>query len=319
MAKKVGSIVLATDQGLGYLAKAFYDNGLINKVLIKHHTSRQNHYDWYKDDDRINEQQLLECDIIFLFETAFNWELIKKAQAKGIKIILMPMYECTPDPLPVVPDLIICPSLLDLENYKQYNSIFLPVPVDLIFRIRKRARIFVHNAGNGGIGGRNGTKEIIAAMQYVKSPIRLILRSQVDLQLPQGAKEDIRINLLIGQYPADLLWRYGDVFLFPEKFNGLSLPLQEAFASGMAVMAGDRFPINTWLPKEILIPVWHYSTESITRKTFKCAQYEPAAIAACIDAWYNKDITKLSTLGKQWGKENSWKILKEKYKEVMFA
>lgn len=316
--KKVGSIVLATDQGLGYLAKAFYDNGLIQKVLIRHHTSRKNHYDWYKDTDRVNEDQLLECDVILLFETAFNWDVVRRAKAKGIKIILMPMYECTPDPLPVQPDVIMCPSLLDLDFY-DYGAFFLQVPVNQCWRQRKRARIFVHNAGNGGLGGRNGTKEVIAAMQHVKSPIRLVLRSQVPIELPPEAKADLRINLITGQYPADQLWKYGDVFIFPEKFNGLSLPLQEAFASGMAVMAGDRFPINTWLPKEILIPVDNYTTEAITRRKFKCAQYDPATIAAHIDMWYNQDITKLSLLGKQFGKQNSWEKLKEKYKAVMYA
>jgi len=38
-----GAIVLATDQGLGYLAKDFYDNGIINKVLIYKHSRRKNH------------------------------------------------------------------------------------------------------------------------------------------------------------------------------------------------------------------------------------------------------------------------------------
>ena len=41
------------------------------------------------------------------------------------------------------------------------------------------------------------------------------------------------------------------MFVFPEKFNGLSLPLQEARAAGMLVLATDRFPMNTWLPREM--------------------------------------------------------------------
>ena len=47
MAKKIGSIVYATDQGLGYMAKDFYDHGLIDEVLVHPHTKRDNHFDWY--------------------------------------------------------------------------------------------------------------------------------------------------------------------------------------------------------------------------------------------------------------------------------
>lgn len=304
---------MATDQGLGYLAKDFFDHGLIQKVLIHHHSSRVNHYDWYPESARVNEEQLLECDVLLLFETGFNWELVRKAKAKGIKIVLMPMYECTPDPLPVEPDLIIAPSLLDSEYYSQKNSMFLPVPVNVPFKLRTKASSFVHNAGNGGIGGRNGTKEVLEAMKHIKSDITLILRSQVPLKIPN----DPRIRLEVGQIDKNELFSVGDVFLFPEKFNGLSLPLQEAFASGMAVMAGDRFPVNTWLPKEILIPVDHYTSEAITRRKFACAQYTPEAIATTMLAWYNSDITKLSTKGKEFAEANSWEKLKPKYQNAL--
>ena len=39
-----GSIVYATEQGLGYLAKDFYDNGIIDLVCIERHSNRTNHY-----------------------------------------------------------------------------------------------------------------------------------------------------------------------------------------------------------------------------------------------------------------------------------
>ena len=44
---KVGSIVLATAQGLGYMAKDFFDNGIFHEVYIRPHNSRDNHYEWY--------------------------------------------------------------------------------------------------------------------------------------------------------------------------------------------------------------------------------------------------------------------------------
>lgn len=307
-----GAVVLATDQGLGYLAKAFYDNGIVDIVHIKEHSSRKTHYEWYPD--RVSEEELLEkCDTLIFFETPFNWKLIPMARERGIKTILMPMYECTQYPFPYEPDQVWCPSALDYQFYTergQSNCVQVQVPVAVKHATRLKACTFVHNAGNGGLGGRNGTKELIEAIKHVKSPIRLIIRSQV----PIKEVPDERIEYRVGNF--DDIWSEGDVFIFPEKFNGLSLPLQEAFASGMAVMAGNRFPTNTWLPKEILIPVSGYHQEKIA-VPFECAEYTPEDIAKTIDDWYGKDIEHLSLLGKEFGEKNSWNIQKKRLRDLL--
>jgi hypothetical protein len=306
---KVGAVVLATEQGLGYLAKDFFDNGIVDYVHIVKHSTRVNHYEWYPHN--LSEEELLnKSDILLFFETPFNWKLIPRARELGKKTILMPMYECTHYPFPYEPDDVWCPSLLDLDYFKDKNSKLVQIPVNVEWNLRETAKVFVHNAGNGGLGGRNGTKELLQAMDYVKSPIKLIVRSQVPIE----QKKDDRIEYRIGTFSD--IWSEGDVFIFPEKFNGLSLPLQEAFASGMLIMAGDRYPINTWLPKEPLIPVEKYTTEKIFQE-FKVAQYNPQEIAKCIDAWYNKDITNYSLLGKKFNNENKWQTLKEKYINLM--
>ena len=295
-----GSIVLATEQGLGYLAKAFYDNEVIDLVEIKQHTTRKNHYGWFK---YVNRETLLEkCDTLIFFETPFDWKIIVEARKRGIKTILIPMYECTRYPFPYQPDEIWCPSDLDYRFYTEKGEVCkkIQIPVDVTWKLRERAKVFVHNAGNGGLGGRNGTKELLEAMKYVKSPIKLIVRSQVDIK----KVIDPRIEYQIGT--RDKIWEQGDVFVFPEKFNGLSLPLQEAFASGMLVMCGARYPMTEWLPNEPMIPVEGYHKESIAVQ-FDCADYNPKTIAKVIDEWYDKDITKFSLLGKEWGEKNKWK------------
>ena len=302
-----GAVVLATDQGLGYLAKDFYDNGLIDKVAIHRHTSRVNHYEWYPN--HVSVDELLDtCDTLLFFETPFDWNIIIKARERGIKTILMVMYECTRSPLPYQPDEIWSPSLLDQQYYPESKLVQVPVNVKHVKRLK--ACTFVHNAGNGGLGGRNGTKELLEAIKHVKSPIKLIIRSQI----PIKQVDDPRIEYRIGNF--NDIWSEGDVFIFPEKFNGLSLPLQEAFASGMAVMAGDRFPMNTWLPQEMLIPVAGYHKERIAVE-FDCADYDPKDIAQKIDEWYGKDISYLSLLGKEFNEKNSWKTLKETYEKLL--
>jgi hypothetical protein len=248
---------------------------------------------------------------MFYFEEAFDWKLIPMARNRGIKNVFMPMYECTRQPLPYEPDLILCPSALDLQYFKDKNAIQVTVPVDVECRERKKAKIFVHNAGNGGLGGRNGTKELLEAMQYVKSPIQLIIRTQEsDIK-----SFDKRVIVEKGTIPKENLFKYGDVFIFPEKFNGLSLPLQEAYASGMLVMSTDRFPMNTWLPKEPLIPVKGYKKERIAVE-FDYAIIDPKDIAKKIDEWYGKDITKYSEMGRVWALKNNWETLKNDYLKI---
>lgn len=309
----VGAIVFATHQGLGYLAKDFYDNGIIDKVYIIPHRHRENNYTWYKNEDKVTSPEgLLDCDTILMFETPIEWGIIKDARNKGIKTILMPMYECTQYPLRYVPDMTLAASDLDLQYYPESERINVPVPNWVKWKERKTAKVFVHNAGNGGIGGRNGTDELVEAMKYVKSPIKLIIRSQTY----KVESDDDRIEIRRGTVPESELYDEGDVFIFPEKFNGLSLPMQEAFASGMPVMCGNRFPMNTWLPKEIMIPVDGYKREQLG-VAFDMAIYDPKSIAMTIDSWYGKDISKLSLLGKKFKEENSWKKLKEKYEELM--
>jgi hypothetical protein len=311
---RIGSIVLATDQGLGYLAKDFYDAGLITEVFIWPHSSRVNHHDWYPNASSSIEEMLTKIDTLILFEEAFDWKVIPRARELGIKTVLMPMYECTRSPLPYIPDLILTPSDLDQKYFPNGTRINVPVPEYIEWKLREKAKVFVHNAGNGGLGGRNGTKELLEAMKFVKSPIKLIVRSQ-SLNLKS---DDPRVTVEHANLPRKHLYSVGDVFIFPEKFNGLSLPIQEAFASGMLIMCGDRFPMNTWLPKGPLIPIEKYQKERIATE-FDSAVIRPEDIAKSIDIWYNRDITGYSLMGKNFKKENSWKILKERYETLLSA
>jgi len=302
----IGATVLATEQGLGVLAKQMYDAGIIDVVSVHEHSSRTNHYEWYPN--RVSKEELLEkCDTLIFFEDPFAWKLIPKAREKGIKTVLVVMYECTRNPLPYVPDEIWSPSKLDQQYYP--DSKLVQIPVNSIWKLRERARVFVHNAGNGGIGGRNGTKELIEAIPLVKSDAKFIIRSQQPITLPYN---DSRIDLRIGTF--DDIWYEGDVFVFPEKFNGLSLPIQEAYASGMLVMASKRFPNTEYLPNEPLIPVSGYHKERIAVE-FECAELSPEIIAEHLDFWYDKDITTYSLMGKQYNEENSYDKRSKEWRE----
>ena len=337
---RVGSIVLSSTQGLGILAKDFYDAGLVDEVLIKRKSKKKHNLDWYpsakfigcpdsdfhKGVDLAESQKMInflsKIDLLLLFELPFFWSIYEYAREMGVKVCLMPMYEVTP--LPQYPDAFVCPSRLDQEIYKknfpEIKSQFIRVPTHsaIKWRLRKTAKTFVHNAGNGSSMDRNGTRALIDSMKYIKSPIKLLIRTQ-NPGLLGGLVDNLddpRLEVVTEEIPFDELWKTGDVFIFPERFNGLSLPIQEAFASGMMIMCGDRFPFNSWLPKDPLIPVDSYEEKHIIRgQPFQSAIYDPKKIAKAIDRWYGEDITEFSLRGKEWAEANSWENLKPKYIE----
>lgn len=310
-----GTIAYDCASGLGIQTKSFIDHGIIDKILVKPHSSYPSE-NWYTHERVGSIDELLDtCDRLIFIETPHDWSIIPKARAQGIKVILVAMYECTRYPFPYYPDVLVGCSAIEVEHYKNLKCaipcVHINAPVEMKWSLHETAKTFIHNSGHGGLGGRNGTTELLDAMRYVNSPIKLIVRTQ------NGTlhSDDSRVEIVHGSIPYEELWATGDVMILPEKFGGSFLPMQEAFAAGFPVMASDRFPTNTWLPRELLIPVKGYKKERIGAE-FDCAILDPIKIAETIDKWYNKDITKFSKLGKEWAKENSWKKLKKKYESL---
>lgn len=333
---RIGTVCYATKQGLGYLAKSFYDAGIITDVLIYRHPHGEErsptNLDWYPEGTpvlpRTGFQQFEESrkfvdsvDVILFFETPFDWGFLPYCKSRGVKTVLMPMYEWYPENPPFQFDYFLNPSLLDQEYFPQGTFIPVPVENDIAWHRRTLAKTFLHNSGHIGSRNHKGTLELLRAMEFVQSPIKLTVRSQD----PEGLKHlaasakcenDSRIEFVFSEIPRNKLFTTEhDVYIAPEKYNGLSLPLQEAFASGMAVMTSNRYPHNTWLPNEILIPV-----ESTTKVRAAKGHLEieesiinPVDIAAKIDEVYNSHISYYSGLGGQYNLHHNWRALKGRY------
>jgi hypothetical protein len=344
MGLRVGTVNYACDSGLGLLTKAFIDGGVITDIVVVRHGRHETHDHWYpnapqitnlKDRSQIDMAKRFceSMQVMFFIETPFAWELIPHCRGKGVKTLLCPMFECEFRELPYQPDAIVNPSLLDQQYYP--NGTFIPVPVEVPWRQRTRAEVFLHNAGHGGLKGRNGTAEIIEAAKLLKSDAKIVIRMQEPnrqywageqlrdaADTPKGLPKNVELR--VGTLPYEELWKdggEGDVFLFPEKFNGLSLPLQEARAAGMLVMCGARFPMTEWIPREPLIPVAGYRKNRIgpPYNQFDEAVFDPKDIAATIDRWYGQDITGYSLAGKAWAESMSWDALRPKYTQTLEA
>lgn len=334
---KVGTICYATNRGLGHLAYDFYRKGLITDALVVRHPSIPTNEHWYPGAVKVSPAGVAAAgaefvkglDVLLVFETPFHWPLFDLCRGFGVRSYLVTMYECTPE-RHVAPDVYLCPSALDMDYFrKRGDARPVRLPVEYPWKLRERARHFVHNGGYLGVrarGGvqREGTTTLIEAMRYVQSPIKLTIRVQenVEQKYLSMAAADFRIQYHAGTVPYSDLYREGDVAVGAQRWNGCSLPLQEAFASGMLVMNTDRYPTNGWLPRPPLFrspqAILH---SSIGGPYMKFTEYcpDPRDVASKIDEWYDKDITEYSLAGKRWAEENSWQALLPEWKKTLEA
>lgn len=368
---KVACVCYATEQGLGHLAKSFYDAGVVTDPIIFRHSHYETHYDWYPPGTPVLvnrpfagpdvDKMLAGIDVVLFFETPWDWDFPAYCKRRGVRTAMVPMYEWWPVSKPASTfDKIIAPSLLDRDYFP--GSVFVPIPVRTdLWKLRTRCERFLHNGGHLGHRGHKGTLELIKAIPFIKSPLHLTIRAQDTAEL-QGKvdqaglklievsqwywgerhadgshyeergyvlkdKPDLRLMIGKGTLPWSDLWgddpnnhnKFFDAVVVPEKFNGISLPLAEARAAGLAVITTDRYPMNTWLPKEPLIPVKEYHKARVggSYNEFDEATVEPEAIAAKMDEWFGRDITQMSLDGLAWAEDNSWEKLRGRWLEAL--
>lgn len=328
----IGTISYDSHCGLAHIARDFVKHDVVNRVMVTPHPRYPRVQNLYKKGTPLYtrydvEPFLYELDALILFETATGntWDVVKKASSRGIKVIMVPMYEWSGLSFPAKIDLMICPSLLDLDYYKErFNSVFLTLPVDrelYPWKLREKAITFVHNAGHGQRQLTKGTNTIIDAIQYVQSDAKFIIRAQPEerrvFDFFKGRESRPNVEIRMGEVSDHDLYSEGDVFINAEEYNGCSLMLQEAYASGMLVITTDRYPTNKWLHLgSTLIPVDHYVKDRIAIE-FDRAIVDPKAVAEKIDYWYGQDISIASHVGRAWAEKHSWEALYPQYMETI--
>jgi len=262
------------------------------------------------------DEFLQDINLVLIMETPYNWNVVSEAKKRGIKTVIMPNYEWSEPKSMVEPDLYLCPSKLDYDTYKEPKK-FLPIPVnrdDFPFKLRTKAETFVFNNGGGGTGGRNGYEELKKVIPLVKSDVKFLIRSQVIVD----PINDPRVTMEVMNKKPEALYSEGDVFLFPHKFDGLSLPIQEALSSGMPVLSTNFYPHNDYMPKEWFFEPkkWQFGRVCPECRVIEMAELDPIKIAKKIDEWAHKDITEDSKKAGEIAKGFDWKVLHDKYIET---
>jgi glycosyltransferase involved in cell wall biosynthesis len=319
---RLGFIARVDNGGLGVLSKAIVKHLEPTKIMsvlcgLKSFPGRYPQAMVVKSSptDKECEKFLDGLDVLLAFETPYNWNIFNIAKKRGVKTVLFIDYEWLPDPIPVMPDLILNPSNWNMEKLPLMAK-FFPFPIDRDvhkFKERKVAKTFLHIVGHGGSHGRNGTEEFLKAIPLVKGDVKFIIHSQV----PVSGIEDKRIEWRIGNYTEEsYMFRDSDVLVSPRRFAGLSLPLNEAMSQGLAILMSDMDPQNKFLHPDLLLPVKRSGLIRIMRD-IDYGVVSPEDIARKIDIIAGKDITKYSQHSNRYAESISWKKLKGELLKVL--
>jgi hypothetical protein len=265
-------------------------------------------------------------DAIYTAETGYG-DLWTVAQRMGVKTVLHANYEFL-DPRDQ-PSVWAAPSLWNFDRFPA-GATHLPVPIETDrFPITEKpltASRFLHVVGRPAIHDRNGTLDLLEALQYVTADITVTITCQQpgyvggligDHQI--RTPDNVCLRLDGGDH--DNYWTIyndQDALILPRRFGGLCLPANEAVGAGIPVIMPDIDPNNSWLPAEWL-------TESMLAGDFRAKQHifwyrtNPEVLAAKIDHlaldndFYVRALAKAHLLREQL----SWESLTPRYREIL--
>lgn len=338
---RVGLIARADNTGLGVQTWEFHRHMQPAKTLVVDISSRKglaSHPDRYPGARIVHgyptPQQFTDflagLDVVFTCETAYGHHLYSLADSLGVTSVLQYNFEfldhLSQRHLPR-PTLFAAPSPWRYDDVPFPNKRLLPVPIPLD-RFHGHpgpgatARRFLHVAGRPAIQHRNGTWDLLNALQHVQSEITVTITCQDPDYVPGLLREfTIPGTVTVESASGDVAnyWDLyvGDVLVMPRRFGGLCLPVNEALGAGMPVIMTDIDPNNAWLPGEWLVPASKYG-QLMVRTAIDLYMADPRALAARIDRFATDDafFAAAKDSARALAKQYSWDQLQPEYEQT---
>lgn len=334
---RLGLIARSDHRGLGIQTKGFFDHlnpAATVVVLMGDYTPYDAHPDEYPGamqtvfdgkgiGDEAIEYLLDNSDVILTAETPYSYDLFDRARERGVKTVLQGNHEFFRfgvDPNLSRPDLFISPSTWEFHTWPE-PKVFLPFPVDrdlCRFSPRTEAKTFLHVAGHRAHADRNGTTLVLQALRYVRTPIRMIIRTQSVLGRSafQGKARHIDLDIQTADVPNYWnLYDDADVLVLPRRYGGQSLPMNEALSCGLPVISLDVEPQRGFLPAASLVPARVWRQLPVQSGPMNCYTADPRVIARKIDelAGDPQLVTNLSLQANRHADSISWRTLGPRY------
>lgn len=336
---KVGALVFATANGLGYQTRILHKFLKFDKLLIAD-ISNYNHMplylEWYDKNSYIKtdgfpknheiDEFLVGLDAIWVCENPLNYYLFQRAKELGIKVIQQPNYEFYESEAPHA-DIIVAPSSWNLDKYlsKGYKSVlWLHLPLDtdnLKLRTITEAKTFFHVAGRPATLDRNGTFTFIEAVKRI--PLSVNAKYLLYCQYPNTqirlAIAQTRIELIENVVSPSELFERGDIMVLPRRYGGQSLIVNESIGCGIPVLMPDINPNNEWLPQDWLIPVSNTTQKFRSKSDVTVYSASPHELAARMIELYQNPafVERMHLKAVEIRNLLLWENLKDKYQYVL--
>ena len=288
---EVGLIARADNRGLGQQTWGFYRHMRPAKTLVIDCPSKQPlklHLDRFPDAKTVKaitpaivEDFCDGLDVIWTAETGYSKNLWREADKAGVATVLHANYEFW-EPTDT-PTKLVAASIWHLGDYPPGTQ-YLPVPIETDrFPERepaKTAKRFLHVVGRPAIHDRNGTLDLLLALQHVETPIEVTITCQQpgyvgSLINTHSIRIPSRVTMRVESVDALHYWtkyEHQDALILPRRFGGLCLPAQEAIGAALPVVMPNIEP-NGWLHPDWLVkatkagdfqakqPVTYYRTD----------------------------------------------------------
>jgi len=256
MKKKIGMIGYLCNTGLGCQIQDYKKNLPIDSHYVIPHPNIG--IDEDKLDDRCVvgipvDDWLKSIDVLVTIESAFIDDVFTKAKSFGVRVVLVVNADWFSPDLEnwwKNVDVFICPNLYTKKKvmslgYK--NLVYIPASVDteyFEFRPRRKVETFLFNNGWGGVRARKGLNEVVTVFMGNDLPLVLNSQSHIDVRLP-------KVKLVIKNYSEQIeIYRYGDLYLAPSKWEGHGIHILEAMACGLPVLTTGSPPMNEYVDKD---------------------------------------------------------------------
>lgn len=261
-------------------------------------------------------------DAVYTAETSYNKALWSEAERQGVKTVLHANYEFLDHS--DRPTLWAAPSMWHYDDFPDPKR-YLPVPIETDrFPAVTRSgagKHFLHIVGRPAVHDRNGTPDLLDALQYVRSATTVTIRCQDPTYVPrllQGRRIPGHIGLIVDGHDTTDYWdNYtGDVLVMPRRFGGLCLPAQEALGAGMPVIMPAISP-NEWLDPDWLVPAENVGAFRAKTRV-DLYSVDPKALAAKIDQFATDPefYAKAAGIARDLAESMSWKSLLPVYEKV---
>lgn len=344
---RIGLVARADNTGLGNQTYEFYQHMKPHKTMvvdISHLNGNAQYPERYPNAQYVRgfprpadiEEFLQGLDVIFVAESPYNYYLYQRARELGVKVAVQYNYEFFDwysYPHYPLPDMLIAPSMWNydvIEKFSESHNIkhmYLHCPVNrerLPFAVRKQARNFLHIAGKPAAHDRNGTLTAIEAFRRTQdTDIRLTVTTQGETpeEWIKQAQYDPRILFKNTLDLIDYARLYDDydVLVFPRRYGGNCLPLNEALSVGMPVIMSDISPNNHLLPNSWLAPAY---IQSVFKPRMEVNIYETdiTALSHLIEDFADlssEDMQTWSNVASTIASQFDWNIMKLKYEEAL--